>query len=62
MTLFLVFVSAVISGTLLWLLWDFIFVIVPKAANYVNTQPKWFDVVAFSWIVSIFLSIGRNEK
>ncbi len=42
---------SVISGTILWGTWDALHKIIPQA-SFLPTNPSWWTLVKFSWLVS----------
>ena len=54
--------NAVFAGTIIWLLWDYLFIIIPEAANYVKTDPLWWEVVCFSWLTTFLFKSNINTS
>ena len=66
MTIFLIFVACIFSGSILWLLYPHIHSLFPTAAEngVIALDLSWWDSVCINWIFAILFkgSISTNKK
>lgn len=59
------FVASVVSGTILWLLWEHLFITFPKLeeTGTLVRHIEWWNAVCITWIIHIvFKAVIKSKK
>ncbi len=64
LAIIIIFVLAIISGTILWVLYPHLLVLFPSAVKngVLTSDLSWWDSVCITWIAALFRSSYNNSK